>query len=150
MREFSLTVTPEQWKRAQRCNAHGCGIEVAVQDKFPNARHIQVDVQSIRWSIPEDDKRYLALTPKVFQRSLVSYDQGIMPGTVKSFVRISQEIARRHVETEVFEPKRTKTIKRGRRQRDLLITGGRLPPVNRALRTFGIKALGDWSKDATI
>ncbi len=57
-------------------DSHHCMIADAIKTKFPDARYIQVDVQSVRFSLPKKNKRFVYLTPAVAQKNLIKFDQG--------------------------------------------------------------------------
>ena len=58
-------------------NSSHCAIAFAIRDAVPEARHIAVDLQTIRWTNPKRGVRYRFLTPAVAQHSvIIPFDQG--------------------------------------------------------------------------
>ena len=56
-----------------------CMIAMAVRDAIPAAASIAIDVQTIRFSLPEKRIRCTYLTPRIAQVAIIQYDQGVMP-----------------------------------------------------------------------
>ncbi len=57
-------------------DASHCMIAEAIREKFPNARWVLVDIQSIRWTVRSEGKRYIFLTPRAAQKALLKFDHG--------------------------------------------------------------------------
>jgi hypothetical protein len=62
----------------QRDSAH-CMIADALQAAVPNAKFISVDLATIRFTDTIAGKRYVYLTPRIGQVSLLAFDQGNKP-----------------------------------------------------------------------
>lgn len=71
-----INVTQEIIDAGIRRSSSHCMIAEAIEELIPEARHIAVDLQTIRWSDPEKGVRYTYLTPRAAQVHLVNYDQG--------------------------------------------------------------------------
>ncbi len=57
-------------------NSHRCMIATAIQRHIPNARHIDVDTGTIRYSDPTTGLRYVWPTPAPAQVALLAFDAG--------------------------------------------------------------------------
>jgi hypothetical protein len=60
-------------------NSSHCMIAEALRDARPDAASISVDLQTIRFSLPNRRLRYTYLTPRIAQLALIKFDQGQMP-----------------------------------------------------------------------
>jgi len=47
----------------------------AIKETYPDLRKVMVDLQTIRWTNPRTQKRYIALTPQGAGLALVAFDQ---------------------------------------------------------------------------
>jgi hypothetical protein len=72
-----IPVLQKHLDAAMRANSSHCAIAMAIADAIPGARHIAVDLQTIRWSLPKRGVRYVFLTPHVAQQDvIIPFDQG--------------------------------------------------------------------------
>jgi hypothetical protein len=71
-----VTVDPEIAKEAIARDSAHCMWADAVKKAVPNARHVTVDLQTIRFTDPEKRLRYTYLTPRSAQLSLIKFDLG--------------------------------------------------------------------------
>jgi hypothetical protein len=72
-----ISVEQRHLDEALRANSSHCAIAFAIRDAIPDARHIGVDIQSIRFSIPKRGIRYCFLTPHAAQTDvIIPFDQG--------------------------------------------------------------------------
>jgi hypothetical protein len=62
-------------KALERCSSH-CIVAMAVASALPHARHISVDLQSIRFTDPKKQLRYTFLTPHLARDIVIGFDQG--------------------------------------------------------------------------
>lgn len=72
----NVVVTPELIEEAVRGDSGHCMIAEAVKAAVPEARHVSVDLQTIRYSLPGVHARYTFLTPRIGQTALVRFDAG--------------------------------------------------------------------------
>lgn len=148
----------------ERDSSH-CMIAEAIRDVIPAAHSIAVDLQTIRFSLPEKRLRYTYLTPRIAQTALVQFDQGTTPepfdfrlqgGQVTAMAsRKSSNAAPRSKERT---PAQIASLKKARKSAGLekqrLATptagggvmrrvGGRTPPTTPfgRRRAFGLRAL---------
>jgi hypothetical protein len=75
--KLTITVTEEIIKNAEARSSSHCMWADAVRVAFPTAKSVSVDVQTIRFTDPDKKLRYVYLTPRAAQVSLVLFDQGI-------------------------------------------------------------------------
>jgi hypothetical protein len=69
----------------------------AVKAAYPEAKHISVDIQTIRFSLPEKGIRCTYLTPRTAQIALLNFDQGQAPAPFRFVLRGGQVTkTRRH------------------------------------------------------
>jgi hypothetical protein len=72
-----IAVRQQHLDAALRANSSHCAIAMAIKDAVPDAKHIAVDLQTIRWTNPKRGVRYCFLTPAVAQHSvIIPFDQG--------------------------------------------------------------------------
>jgi hypothetical protein len=57
-------------------DSNHCMIADAVKDRIPSAQYIKVDLQSIKFSLPETKERYTYFTPPRAQMNIIRFDQG--------------------------------------------------------------------------
>lgn len=73
---INVVVTPEIISEATREDSGHCMIADAVKEAAPWARHVSVDIQTIRFSDPTTRARYVYLTPRLAQEALLDFDAG--------------------------------------------------------------------------
>jgi hypothetical protein len=78
MKRFVLTVTDEDIERAVPRDSSACLIAQAVQRTYPEATRIDVDLQTIRYTLR--GQRYYRLTPRRAQDYLIAFDAGDTSG----------------------------------------------------------------------
>ncbi len=84
LRSIRLHVDQTHIDNAEVRNSHHCMIADALKDALPDAKFISVDLQSIRFSIFEQNRykeervgiRYFYFTPTLAQIALLKFDQG--------------------------------------------------------------------------
>ena len=74
---IKISVPQDVIDNSLREDSRLCMIANSIQGRLPWARHISVDVQSIRFNDRKTRKRYIYLTPPEAQKALVLFDQGI-------------------------------------------------------------------------
>jgi hypothetical protein len=76
MAEKVIRVTQENIDRAiQNCSSR-CVVADALREAVPNAVRVRVDIQTIRWSDPQKQLRYIYLTPARIQQYIIAFDAG--------------------------------------------------------------------------
>ena len=82
---ITIPVTQEHIDASLARNSSHCMTALAIQKAIPDARHICVDLQTIRWT--RKGLRYVFLTPHVAQDRIIAFDQGeraaIQPFTLR-------------------------------------------------------------------
>lgn len=76
-RRVSGTVTDELVKLAKPRDSGHCMIADAVKVAIPEAKHVSVDLATIRFTDPTKRLRYIYLTPQSVQQALLRFDQGL-------------------------------------------------------------------------
>lgn len=71
-----IIVGKEHITNGKAKNSQHCMIADAIRDCCPKAQFIMVDLQSIRFSVPDKRKRFVYLTPAIAQSSLLKFDKG--------------------------------------------------------------------------
>jgi hypothetical protein len=71
-----INVTAEQIKDSEQRNSSRCMIATAIMAALPHAKHVSVDIQTIRYSDPIQRTRYFHLTPRKVQQVIIDFDQG--------------------------------------------------------------------------
>ena len=75
----NIRVTKVHMDHSSVKSSSHCMIAMAVKDAIPMATSIAVDIQTIRFSLPEKRIRCTYLTPRIAQTAIIQYDQGVMP-----------------------------------------------------------------------
>jgi hypothetical protein len=84
LRSVRLHVEQHHIDNAEVKNSHHCMIADALRDAYPEAKFISVDLQSIRFSLFDENRyreervgvRYFYFTPTLAQVALLKFDQG--------------------------------------------------------------------------
>jgi hypothetical protein len=71
---FNFQVTEKDIEKAHVGDSYQCVVAQAVARQLPNAHHIDVDLQTIRWS--DEDGRHVFLTPYEVAGYIVAFDAG--------------------------------------------------------------------------
>ena len=153
---LQIKVTGELIEMAKKRDSSHCMVAEAVRDAFPAAAHISVDIQTIRFSIPEREIRCTYLTPRIAQVGIVNFDQGVTPKSF-SFRLIRGQVTKmmRRGKSGVAPRPRTAAQKAATAKATAVLRpnpgnsvvpdkiGGRTPPVSRYAhrREFGLRAL---------
>jgi hypothetical protein len=69
-----IAVTQQHFDRPMERNSSHCMTAMAIAAAIPDAGHICVDLQTIRWT--RRGLRYVCLTPRVCQDRIIQFDQG--------------------------------------------------------------------------
>jgi hypothetical protein len=77
--QIRVRVTEEIIGAAMARDSRHCMIAEAVKAAYPAAKSIAVDLATIRLTNPKKGLRYVYLTPRIAQRPLVQFDQGVRP-----------------------------------------------------------------------
>lgn len=152
-----LDVTEEIIEDAIPRDSSHCLWADAVKAAWPDARRIAVDIQTIRFTDPKKGLRYIYLTPRAVQVSLVQFDQGVRPIPHSAQLRAGHVVA---VRTESGRgEKKTRSLaqlKAAAKGREVLKkttlrknaaavperVGGKAPPIAAGRRrAFGLRGL---------
>ena len=71
---FNVEVTAQDIEKAHVNDSYKCVVAQAVARQIPNARKIEVDIQTIRWS--DENGRHVFLTPYSVAGYIVAFDAG--------------------------------------------------------------------------
>src|SRR5262245_25461907 len=71
---YSIQVTETDIDKARVGDSFKCVVAQAIARQIPNAHHIEVDVQTIRWS--DENGRHVFLTPYSAAGYVVAFDAG--------------------------------------------------------------------------
>jgi hypothetical protein len=71
---LTVDVTAKDIEKAHIGDSYKCVVAQAIARQVPDARRIEVDVQTIRWS--DDDGRHVFLTPYTVAGYVVAFDAG--------------------------------------------------------------------------
>lgn len=137
--QVTVVVTPEIIQEAVERHSGHCVIADAVRRTVPEASHVSVDLQTVRFTDKSKGLRYTYLTPRRAQVCLVKFDQGVLPEPFE--IRLNGG----HVTAagNKNNPKLSKaTVRNTDGNKVLERVGGKTPPVagvsNR--RAFGLRA----------
>lgn len=111
---LAVPVKERHIEDAVRRKSSHCMISEAIKEAYPTARQVLVDLQSIRFSLPEKGLRYLYWTPQIAQQAIVDFDQGnrdrLQPFTLK--VSYAFQISRVRQSTATVARVRSKVKRR--------------------------------------
>lgn len=90
-----LRIEQHHIDNAQVRNSHHCMIADALRDAMPDAKFISVDLQSVRFSVFDENRfreervgiRYFYFTPTLAQVALLKFDQGKKVGPFECTMR---------------------------------------------------------------
>lgn len=74
-----MEITNDVIKDAVPRDSSHCMFAEAVKNAYPEASHVSVDLQTIRFTDLKKGFRYTYLTPRVAQVAIVKFDQGSLP-----------------------------------------------------------------------
>lgn len=77
--EVRVQVTAPVIEQSRHRDSAHCMVAEAVKVAFPGAQRVSVDVQTIRFTDPKRNLRYVYLTPRVAQEAIIYFDQGELP-----------------------------------------------------------------------
>jgi hypothetical protein len=103
---YTIEVTDAYIERARKNDSYRCVVAQAIARTIPDATRIEVDVQTIRFTV--EDERRLYLTPYVVQGYVVAFDAGDPVVPFKFQLRDPKRLRRR------VHTKAGKAIKRAR------------------------------------
>ncbi len=73
---YEINVSQEDIDNGIPKNSSRCVVATAVARAIPDAMHILVDYQTIRFSLPADRKRLIYLTPQAVEDYVIAFDAG--------------------------------------------------------------------------
>lgn len=76
---LTIEITDDLIAQATKRDSSHCMIAEAVKVAAPDARHVAVDLATIRFSDPKKGLRYIYLTPRSAQYALIDFDRGAAP-----------------------------------------------------------------------
>lgn len=84
MPKIVIPVSSRIIANAIKADSHHCMIADAIKKRIPKAQYISVDLQSVRFTDPDEGIRYKYFTPLFGQQALVKFDRGdvVKPFTI--------------------------------------------------------------------
>jgi len=73
---FTFQVTQEHIDQAKANSSAHCMVADALKDAFPQSRFVNVDIQTIRFTRPDLEKRYVFVTPANVVDKIIAFDAG--------------------------------------------------------------------------
>jgi hypothetical protein len=152
----TIHVSQEDIDRALPKTSRHCMIEFAIMRIIPNATHVMVDIQTIRWSDKDKGLRYIYFTPAKVIAIMLAWDEGYKPKPFSFRLRSPQIISTRIRHGKKENGKRTdkRVHALGKRRRIIesgdqkkrmrpTVIGGKPPPLTRYhnQRIFGSRTL---------
>jgi hypothetical protein len=162
---IKLKINSAHISGAIKGDASHCMIAESIRTKFPQARWILVDAQTIRWTDRSQRKRYKYLTPLAAQRALVKFDsdEPVAPFTINLgrpvIITPLRPVAKRRPQNSKMTKGKKHSIgiasPKEMRKRLLAAARGEAPPVTKdakhkhkktapessAMRTHGLRNL---------
>src|SRR5262245_39637700 len=132
---FEIAVLQEDIDNAMKKSSSHCALAEAIKQEVPEAKFIAVDIQTIRFSIA--DIRYVFLTPRAAQRSIIDFDAGQMPKPFTLKLKGGQRTKRHSI---AHGKGGDGVFTRPSSGRLPVIKGGRTPPTAKTRREFGLRA----------
>jgi len=114
-RRLKVNVESEHIALAMPHDSGHCMIADAITDGYKFAKHVSVDLATIRFTDAKSSLRYVFLTPPIVQQSLLDFDQGVEIKPFQFQLRTAMQIApkrkkkagRKHAKSSnVYEHKR--------------------------------------------
>ncbi len=120
---MKIPVTGQSIADAKQRDSKMCMVADAIRHKL-KAQFISVDIQSIKFSVPKKDTRFVYMTPPDVQRAIIAFDQGkpVKPFTFSLTKPITVE-PMMHVPSATIEQQ-----KRARKKYDKARKAGTLAP----------------------
>ena len=87
---LSVSITPEIIETAVERDSGHCVIADSIRNSIPGVNRVSVDLQTIRFTDPVSQKRYIYLTPPMAQVVLLAFDQGVRPNAQR--IRLGKPI----------------------------------------------------------
>lgn len=133
----TVQVTKEIIEAAEKRDSSHCMIAEAVKSAVPGATGVSVDLQTIRFTDPNRNLRYVYLTPRPAQVALVSFDQGIHTAPFSMVLRAAQVVragagnrgATKGKTPPMPEGTKKELVTRGSVSRVPAVVGGAAPPL---------------------
>ena len=154
---LSVTVTPDVIETAVTRDSGHCVIADAIRHSIPGVNRVSVDLQTVRFTDPVTQKRYIYLTPPMAQVVLIGFDQGVRPQAqrirlgkpiqiVKSGAGHSRKKEGVTVTAEVMEkggePRNHKVVVHGGTPpKTAVLASGQVGPRKGRRRIFGLRQL---------
>jgi hypothetical protein len=147
--QIRIDVSQANIDEGVRHSGSHCMIREAIHDKYPNARNILVDLQTIRFTDKKEKLRYIWLTPRTALVSLIRWDDGIKLKPFHFRLTEGQVVSARTRGSDGKEKPHhnlgKKTIrlhKRAHKQRPNIV-GGKPPPLHKfsQRREFGLRSI---------
>jgi hypothetical protein len=159
-----VNVTDEVIAKSVPRDSGHCMVADAVKLAYPNAQHISVDIQTIRFSDPTKGLRYTYLTPRTAQVSLVEFDMGTHPEPFSFQLRNGHTTSMKRVNPETGKATKRGTGSKGVNVMKSMssaggdgvprVVGGTLPPTGALAagknipagrrRAFGMRAMDNY------
>jgi len=125
---IQIQITEENINLAERDSSAHCMIADAIKRNVPEAKHILVDLQSIRWTDTTKSRRFTYLTPRVAQVALIAFDQGVHDQPFR-FVLFGGQSNAVNIGKKNGGPYERKALINRGAKKPPLVRGGRTPPV---------------------
>jgi hypothetical protein len=131
VRRVSVTVTTKQIEAALPADSAHCMIADAIKIAVPRAKAVNVDLASIRWTDPVENKRFLYLTPPSVQFALLQFDNGVKPKPFRFVLRAPAQITNAGADGNRKGMRVRRGVARVTSDADAVPTrlGGTLPPI---------------------
>lgn len=92
--KIAVKVDLDRVENAIRRDSRNCMIAEAIKETVPDMAHVTVDLQSIRFSDPAKNLRFVYLTPRVCQIAIIDFDRGLKPEAFSFVLRKPYQITR--------------------------------------------------------
>ena len=131
---FEIKVSEEIIKESIERHSGHCMVAEAVKARYPKARFVAVDIQTIRFTDTDKKERYTYLTPRSVQIAIIKFDQGKKPDPFTFRLRAGQITASGNSMERIKKNRDIKArhnAKQKQREKNALLRG--IPGVARAV-----------------
>jgi hypothetical protein len=143
---YKINVTQENIDDAIKNNSYHCAVATAIKEQVPDAALVQVDIQTIRLSLPSDRKRLVYITPPAVQQYIVDFDAGdkVEPITFTLYRPAWEQPMSVHHNGKTIEdePMEAIVMSEGTKVVARVKTPKRIPSIGaRSIRTYGMRRM---------
>lgn len=136
---IEIDLTQEHIANGVARNSNHCMVAEALRDKYPELKHIAVDIQTIRATDKKKRERYVWLTPRSVQQHIINFDRGKKLEPFRFYCRDGQVV---ECNSKKIRKASMRKSRGGNRQTVPEKVGGRTPPKSIGQRrSYGLRSM---------